>query len=168
MRSLPTVVVRVVGLLTGLAVAAGLVTSWRVAGGDERVGASVRLTATARGELAVTPTGVLGTGAALHAGRGDLAVSVDVRNITAVPLTVNVRAVPSVPDLDDKVAVQVRDGDLTLLDERLGSDRTAAPLVLQPGQARSLRTRAWVPAGTADYRGRAADVALTFDVDPGA
>lgn len=164
---MPTIV-RAAGLLAGVAVAALLVTSWRVTGDGERVGASVRLTAAARGELSVTPTGVLSTAATLQAGGDDLDAVIDVRNITAVPLTISVRAVPSVPDLDDKLAVQVRDGDLALVDERLGADRAAAPLVLEPGESRSLQTRAWVPAGTADYRGLAADVALTFDIDPGA
>jgi hypothetical protein len=162
------IIVRTAGLLAGLAVAVTLVTSWRVDGGEERVGASVRLTASGRGELTVTPTGVLASGTALQAGGRALAATVDVRNITAVPLNISVRAIPSVPELDDKVAVQVKDGGLALVDGRLGADRAAAPFVLEPGESRSLRTTAWVPAGTTDYRGRAADVALTFDIDPGA
>jgi hypothetical protein len=142
------IVVRAAGLLAGLAVAAALVTAWRVPEGDGRVGASVRLTASARGELAVTPTGVLATEPDLRPG-DEVSGSVEVRNITALPLTVRVRALPSTPDLGDKVDLDV----------------SASSLTLAPGEARTVRATASMAPGTEDYAGRAADVALTFDVE---
>ena len=159
MRHLPNVV-RAAGLITGLAVAVLFASSWQVAASDDRLGAAVRITAAGRGELDVTPTGVIASAPALRAGGPALTGRVELRNVTAVPLTMAVRAQPAHADLDGKLRVQVRDGDLVLVDERLGELRAGAPLVLESGEARSLDVRVWVPAGATGYHGHAVDVSI--------
>jgi hypothetical protein len=160
MRLLPNVV-RGAGLLVGLAVTGLLVGSWQVAAGDENLGASVRVTAGGRGELEVSPAGPVASATALRAGGAALTGNVDLRNITGVPLSLVVRVQPADSGLDGKLRVQVRDGDLMLVDGRLGEARAGTPLVIPSGENRTLDVRVWVPAGTTGYRGLHTDIAIT-------
>ena len=161
-------IARMAGLLLGMAVAAGLVASWRLPRGTGALGADVKLLAAPIGELDVSPIGPLLSVTNLRAGsppgRGETAV----RNQTGATLSVRVRATPSLPDLDDLLVIRLELGDERLFEGTLsrlrsGTDRSFR---LESGERRVLRAEAWLPDAVAGgYEGRVTDVGLEFEAD---
>jgi hypothetical protein len=158
---------RLASLLVGLSVATAAVASWRVPGGTGLLGADVRLLASPIGELEVDPTGPVLSATNLHPGSAPVHGEVAVRNQTGSTLSVRIRALPSLPDLDALLMVRVDVGEDALFDGplsqlRSGSDRS---FLLASGERRVLQAKILIPPTVAGgYEGRVADVGLEMKV----
>jgi hypothetical protein len=84
--------------------------------------------------------------------------------VTRGPVDVRLRAQMATPDLDHAVRIELRaDGQKlasgTLADLR----RWTRPLTIERADERTVRVRAWIPAGTDDTVGRRVAVKLELD-----
>jgi hypothetical protein len=147
-----------------------LVLSWRIPGGTGRLGADVRISSGPTGELDVSPSGPFLSVTNLEPGSADVAEGTFVvRNQTGSGLAVRLRAVPSAPDLDELLVMEVRTSDGRLLQGTLGglrewSDRS---FLLASGESQALRVRTWLrPVRNEGYQGRAEDVDLQLRAEP--
>ena len=156
------------GLLTGFALAAAGLLSWNVPGGSGALGADVQITSAPLGELDVSPVAPFLSVTNLLPGalaRGELKV----RNQTGTELSVRLRALPSLADLDDLLMVRIEAGGELLFagalaDLRLWSERSFR---LLSGEQRALRVQTWMPVGTTTgFEGRIADIGLELHAKP--
>jgi hypothetical protein len=155
---------RIVGLAVGVALAMVVILAWRIPGGDGSLGASLTFSAAPTGELGVEPAGILISEPALRPAMS-VEGAMELLNQTASTLEVSLRALPSNPDLDRLLMVEVLAGGEPLFSGTLGALRrwTRTPLVLESGESRTLDVRAWFP-GTVrtGYEGRIEQVPLQF------
>ena len=151
-----------IGLAAGIALAAVLLSSWRVPATSGTLGADLKLVATPPGELTLKPAGALLQGHGLRAGGTAATGTLEVRNITARTLAVRTRLLPSVPDLDAGLRVEVEDGGRPVASGPLGRLRrwSRAAVTIAPGESRRLDARAAVVPGARDYQGRIVDATL--------
>src|SRR4029078_7309833 len=95
--------------------ARSLVVSSRIPPGTGTLGADVILASSPTGELGVSPAGPFLSATNLSPGDGDVpAGDLQVTNQTGVPLDVQVRGVPSTPDMDALLHVRVAADERTL------------------------------------------------------
>jgi hypothetical protein len=159
---------RRIGLAVGLAAAAATVLAGRLPAGDGTLGAEVVVAAHPSGELGVRPSGPFLRGVDLRPGdeaRGE----VEVVNQTGLPLEVRVRGLPSSTQLDGLLHVAIEAGPDPLFRGTLGELRGWSPdaLRLDPGEARTLSVRAWLPGSVeGGYEGRVEQVGLEFGPSP--
>jgi hypothetical protein len=129
------------------------------------VGADVTVTAGPTGELAVSPVGVVASIRRMVPGPEGTPARFTVRNQTGVRLTVRVRALPSIAELDDLMRVRMRSNGQRVFDGSLGALRawTDATVTLASGQERDIELWAWLPPSVrSGYEGRILDVGLDF------
>jgi hypothetical protein len=166
MKSRGDIVFRAFGLAIGLAAAASLVLSSRIPPGTGSLGADVILASAPTGELGVAPVGPFLSATNLSpsdddAPSGDLQVT----NQTGVALDVQVRGIPSTPDMDTLLHVRVAAGDQEIFDGMLSDlrDWSAASFTLASGETGDVQVSTWLdPAGGQSWSGRVASVALEF------
>ena len=159
---------RVIGLIIGAALAAGVITSSRITAGAGALGADVSMVAAPSGELAVKRSGVVLRGTSLTPATDAATGAVQLLNQTASPLNVQLRGIPDTPALDRVLWVLVTgpSGE-ELYRGPLDGFRywTAAAITLEPGAWRSIALEAWVPDDVGlGYAGRIAQIDLGFEV----
>jgi hypothetical protein len=151
--------------LAGLALAAFLVLGWRMAPGPSELGLELRLVLNSTGELGVSPAGQLAVGRGLRprTGNDGLEAHTTVRNQTADPISVAVRARPSSRDLDRVLMVRVRLAGRPLFNGPLGELRTFSRrgVSLAPGERARLSISTRLPARVrSGYQARIEDLTL--------
>jgi hypothetical protein len=158
--------IRTVGIASGLALAALLVLAFRVPASSELLGAGVRFTAMAPGEVHVPRTDTFLQVGKLTPGGKPARAALPLTNVTRGPLDVRVRAQMTTHDLDRAVRVELRTGGRVLSSGTLaGLRRWTPPLRLERAGERTIRVRAWIPAGTEDTVGRRVGVKLELDAE---
>ena len=160
------------GFLVGMGAAVALtvtaLSAWHLPRGTGSNGADVTVATGPTGELGL-PLGPFVRGNDLRPGSDPATGTIPVRNQTGTDLAVTIRALPSIPDLDDLLMVQVTAGSRsvyrgTLAGLEVGSGK---PFLLTPGQTRPLAVRAWLPGTiSGGFQNRIEDVTLAFDVQP--
>ena len=159
---------RVIGLIIGTALAAGVIGTSRMPAGAGALGADVSMVAAPSGEIAVGRSGVVLRGTSLTPATGVAKGSVQLLNQTASPLSVHLRGIPDTPALDRALWIRVTGpGGEELYRGPLEGFRewTAAIVTLEPGGWRSIGLEVWVPHDVAaGYAGRIAQVGLDFRV----
>jgi hypothetical protein len=157
------------GLALGIAIAALLVLALRVPAESGPLGAGMRLTSVAPGEVEVSPTGTLLNARRLLPGRAPARATVDLRNVTGTALRVRLRGLPSNGDLDHLTRIEVlAPGGRPLVRGTLARfrDWTAALRLPRAGSA-ELSVRAWIPASVrTGYEGRDVDVTVEMRAVP--
>jgi hypothetical protein len=158
-------VIRVIGLLLGLGLILAAVLAGRVTGGAAPTGSAITVSMSRSGELQLFPAGTVLTAPDLHPGGPATAATgrVVVRNQTGRSLAVRLRAVPSLPDLDGLLWMDVAVERGPRLSSEVGALRrwSERPFVIRSGERRRISLRAWIPAGVRDgYQGRVEDVVL--------
>jgi hypothetical protein len=159
-------VLRVLGVVLGLAAAASLVLSSRIPPGTGTLGADVILASTPSGELGVFPAGPFLSATNLTPGSEDVpAGTLHVTNQTGVDLDVQVRGLPSSRDLDDVLRLRVAADDGPVFEGSLGELRSwsTAAFSLASGETGDLQVRTWLdPAEGQAWSGRIATITLEF------
>ena len=163
--------IRAIGLLLGLGLILGAVLAGRVTGGAAPAGSAITVSMSRSGELQVFPSGTVLTAPDLHPGGPATAASgrVVMRNQTGRSLAVRLRAVPSLPDLDRLLWMELGVEGGPRLSAEVGALRrwSERPFVIRSGERRRISVRAWIPAGVREgYQGRVADVALEAESVP--
>jgi hypothetical protein len=158
--------IRTAGIASGLALAALLVLAFRVPASSQLLGAGVRITAAAPGEVHVPRTDAFLRVGKLTPGGKPAQATLPLRNVTRGPVDVRLRARMATHDLDRAVRVELRAGGRTLASGTLASlRRWTRPLRLERAHERTMRVRAWIPAGTQDTVGRRVAVKLELDAE---
>jgi hypothetical protein len=158
--------IRTVGIATGLALAALMVLAFRVPASGQSLGAGVRITAMAPGEVHVPRTDAVLEVAKLTPGGKPARATLPVTNVTRGPLDVRLRARMASHELDRAVRVELRAGGRMLASGTLaGLRRWSRPLRVERAGERTVRVRAWIPAGTKDTVGRRVAVTLELDAE---
>ena len=157
---------RTAGIATGLALAALLVLAFRVPASGQELGAGVRITAAAPGELHVPAP----RGGAFLAARGltpggrSVRATLPVRNVTRGAVDVRLRARGGGHELDRGLHVELRARDRRLASGPLaGLRRWSRSLRVGRGAERTVQVRAWIVAGADNTAGR--HVALDLELD---
>ena len=159
------------GFAAGLAAAVALVVAARVPATTPGRGLDIRVAANLTGRLNLLPVGTIVSAEGLTPARGhDVARGTTlVTNQTMRPLSLQLRGVPSVNDLDARVRVHVDVAGRPLVDTTLRRFRrwVGWNVILPPGRAVALRLRLRLkgPAPAAAYVGRMLDVTLQFKAD---
>jgi hypothetical protein len=157
------------GLALGIAVAALLVLAFRVPAEGGPLGAGMRLTTVAPGELEVSPTGTLLNARRLLPGADPAQATLDLRNVTGKDLRVRLRGLPANRDLDRLARLEVlAPGGRALVRGPLARfrDWTAALRLPRSGSA-GLTVRAWIPASVrTGFEGRDVDVTVEMRAVP--
>lgn len=163
-------VLRVLGLILGLAAAASLVAASRIPAGTGALGADVIFASAPTGELSVSPTGPFLSATNLTPDVTDEpSGSLRITNQTGVDLIVQVHGVPSSSDLDQALQVRVAVADSTLFDGTLGGFRSWSKdsLALAPGESADVDVMVSLdPSGDQGWSGRIATVAVEFRSTP--
>jgi hypothetical protein len=156
--------IRTAGIATGLALAALLVLAFRVPASGQSLGAGVRIAAIAPGEVHVPSTDALLKVGRLKPGGKPARAALPVGNVTRGPVDVRLRARMESHELDRAVHVQLRAGGRMLASGSLSDlRRWTRPLRLGRAEERTIRVRAWIPAGTQNTMGRRVAVKLELD-----
>jgi hypothetical protein len=159
-----------VALLAGLAIAAALVSTWRVETGGTSAPAKVEIVTSPSELIAISPDGVTAESQNLVPSlREDgLRRQLVVRNASAEPLDVRVKAAVGGPALGEVVKFDVRAGDALVYSGLLtGLTAGSGAFALDPGQSAALDVVAWIPEESAsdDWSGRSATVNLDLVTD---
>jgi hypothetical protein len=159
---------RLIGLIIGTALAAGVISTSRIPAGAGSLGADVSVVAAPSGELAVKRSGVVLRGTGLTPGTEPAGGAVQLLNQTAGPVSVRLRGIPDTAALDRTLWVLVTgpSGEELYRGPLDGfRDWTAAAITLEPGEWRSIALEAWVPDDVGPgYAGRIAQIDLGFEV----
>lgn len=99
--------VRALGFAAGLATVAVALHAWAIAPAGAALGTDLTILATAPGELAVAPAGVVLRVRGLRRGKAVVRGAMTVRNVTAVPVRVRLRALPSTRELDAALELEL-------------------------------------------------------------
>ena len=158
--------IRTAGIASGLALAALLVLAFRVPASSQLLGAGVRITAVAPGEVHVPRTDAFLKVGKLTPGGKPARATLPLTNVTRGPVDVRLRARTATSDLDRAVRVELRAGGRMLAASTLaGLRRWTRPLRLERGSERTVQVRAWIPAGTPDTVGRRVAMQLELDAE---
>ncbi len=157
-----------VALLAGLAIAAALVATWRVDGGSAAPPARVEIVTSPSAQIAINPDGITSEAQKLvPSSPGDgLRRTVEIRNATAEPLDLRVKAVTDRPELNGTLEVDVRAGARQVYGGPLaGLESGSQAFALDAGESLALSVLAWVPEGadSEDWAGRSVSVALELE-----
>jgi hypothetical protein len=154
--------VRPLGLVLGVVLAATALVSWRVPGGERSLGADVQVEALQTGAIGVAPLHPFLSVPSLLPGRSANG-AVTLRNQTGVAMAVRLRAMPSTRDLDGLLRVRVSDARTVLYDGTLGGLRATGtnPLRLAAGRSDKLNLQSSLPSSLrSGFQGRIVDVSL--------
>ncbi len=158
------------GLALGAAAALAALSTWQVAGGSTPAPARLSLVADYSQTLDVRPAGVALTRSVVPSASGNgLIRPVTVRNATADPLRVRVRASSPDPALGRLVAVSVTKAGQTLVSGSLAGLRrpTATLLTLASHQTAQLDIDAWLPpTRDNEWHARLGTVTVSFVTEP--
>ena len=163
MRAAADVWARRLGALLGIGLAAAVLASASVAPGSGRLGLDLTVAIAPTGEIGIDRAGPLVAVAGMEEGSGEASGAAGMRNQTGRRVPFRLRALPSTRDADRTVLVRVASGEQVLYQGTLGGLRrwTRAPLVLDPGEQRTLSLSARVAPGAGDRTaGRIVDVML--------
>ena len=142
-----------------------------VPGGTGKLGADVTFISAPTGELAVSQSGPILQLNALEPSSGPSKTGTfTVTNIASSTLSIGLRALPSIRDLDALLRVRVTAGGGDLFDGTLSGLEAGSPLSLRLASGRSadLVVAAWLPSSVRDgYQGRVDDVNLQLQTDGG-
>ena len=155
--------IRAAAFALGLSVAFAAVVAWRVPPGEGVLGTDVVVASGPTGELQVDPVGPFLSAAGLQPGTQGAVEPLKVRNITAIPQVVRVRALPTGHDLDEILWVAVEAGDLELHRGPLGElrDGSTRGVTIAPGETRIVSVRVWLPPESDEgFRGRIESIQL--------
>jgi hypothetical protein len=156
--------IRTAGIATGLALAALVVFGFRVPASGQTLGAGVRITAVAPGEVHVPRTGAFLEAGRLAPGGKPAQAALPVTNVTRGPVDVRLRARAASHGLDRALRVELRAGGRTLTAGTLADlRRWTRSLRLERAQERTVSVRTWIPAGAQDTIGRRVAVELELD-----
>lgn len=163
--------VRIAGFFAGVAVAALVLMGWQVTSSRPSVGMDLRMVAIAGGELHVSKAGVFLGVTGLTPGRSGSAERgrVVVANEGTEKLSVQMRAHPSIRDLDKLLMVRLRVAGRPLFRGRLGELRseTARSFTLDGRERKTIEASVWLPSSVADgYQGLTTDVSLVLEGEP--
>lgn len=159
------------GCVAGILVALSLFVVSRPASGDNAVGAEVDFYANLTGDLGVSPAGprTFIHARALRPGDPPATGSFELTNQTGGRLAIRLGAVPSVHLLDGLLNVRLRCGGQVLASGPLGALQSpgTAPLILDPGETKTITASASLSPGASDEQAAAAlvDVAVVFPRD---
>jgi hypothetical protein len=158
-------VARGLGLACGLVAVAVALQSWTVASTGAALGTDLGVVAIAPGELELTTSGPVLQTSAMQPGDAAVRGTLALRNITAAPVRVRVRALPSTPVLDDALALRmiVRGRPFARGSAGALRDWSARHITIGVRQTASITVQAWLrrPA-----QGLIGDITLEFDADP--
>lgn len=158
--------IRTAGIATGLALAALLVLAFRVPASGQSLGAGVRIAAMAPGEVHVPGAGAFLKAGQLKPGGRSARAALPVGNVTRGPVDVRLRARMESHELDRAVHVQLRAGGRTLSSGSLTQLRDwTRPVRIARADERTIRVRAWIPAGADNTMGRHVAVKLELDAE---
>jgi len=162
---------RGVGFLLGAGLAVAALLAWRIPPGHTTLGAAVTVVTEPSGELSVTPSGTLINATSMKPAPASSAETGElrVRNETGSTLDVHLRGVPSQPDLNDALMIDVSSGGAPVYAGTLGGFRSWSDdgVTLDSGAKASFRVRTWLPETlTEGYQGRTTSVDLEFKSVP--
>jgi hypothetical protein len=158
--------IRTTGIASGLALAALLVLAFRVPASGQSLGAGIRITAVAPGELHVPGTDAFLEAGRLMPGGKPARATLHLTNVTRGPVDVRLRARMASHELDRAMRVELRAGGRMLASSTLaGLRRWTRSLRLERAEERTVRVQAWIPAGTDDTTGRRVAVQLQLDAE---
>jgi hypothetical protein len=152
-----------VGFTVGLAVVVGALYVWRVPPGPTPpLGADVVFTVSPTGELAVAPVGRFLTASDLRPGGKAATGGLKIRNQTGTRLSVELRALANLDDLDHVLRVEIIGKQGVLFEGGLADLRSGTELLtLRRGRAQFLSFRAWIPPDAPrGYEGDVASVSI--------
>ncbi len=137
--------------------------AFRVPASGQELGAGVRVTAGAPGELHV-PGGAFLAARGLTPGGRSVRGTLPVRNVTRGPVEVRLRARRGGHELDRGLHVELRAGGRRLASGPLARlRRWSRPLTVERGGERTVHARAWIASGAEGTAGR--HVALDLELD---
>lgn len=158
---------RAVGFAAGLAAVAVALHAWAIASAGTALGMDLTIVATAPGELAVAPAGVVLRAHGLQRGRAVVRGAMTLRNVTAVPVRVRVRALPSTRELDRALELSLTSRGRTIAAGSVAElrrwSRGRMTLGVRESAPLELRARLRRPAP-----GLIADLVLELEADVGA
>lgn len=150
----------------GLGLAAMLVLAFRVPASGNELGAGVRISAEAPGELHVLGADVFLAARNLTPGGRAARGALPVRNVTRGPVKVRLRARNGGRALDRALHVELRASGRRLASGPLAELRSwSRPLLVERGGEGTVEVRAWIPAGAEGTAGRRAVLSLELDAD---
>jgi hypothetical protein len=155
------------GAIAGLAAATIAITGWRVPARDGSLGLDLAVAFQPTAQLELTPPGRVLTAAGMKAGDARSG-SLSIRNVTGTTLALQVRALPSIHDLDHVLLVHVDSAGRTLYDGPLGGLASASRSVrIASDQTTGLRFSARLPDGAREgWRGRIDKIVIEPVVTP--
>jgi hypothetical protein len=158
---------RGIGFLLGAGLAVALLLSWRIPPGHTTLGAAVTVVTQPSGELSISPGGTLINAESMKPGPASTARTgeLHVRNETGATLEVHLRGVPSQPDLNEALMIDVTSAGSSIYSGSLGGFRSWSDdgVALDSGARASLRVRTWLPQTlTEGYQGRTTSVEIEF------
>jgi hypothetical protein len=154
-----------VGFVLGILLAAAIIATGSVPGGNRALSAELKLGATATGGLAVAPEGRVLSAHRLAPGAPGAEGAIKLLNQTSERASVLVRAKTTDPALDGLVRLQLRAGHGSPLRATLGELRRWRRLApaLAPQHRERVAVRVWIPASVdGGHEGRRAEVTLDF------
>ena len=158
-----------VALLVGLAVAAALVSSWRIDNGGTAAPARVEIVTSPSDRIAISPDGVTAEAQKLVPSLPEdgLWRRLNLRNATGEPLETRVKAVVNSPLLGEELQLDIRAGALQVYGGTLaGLASGSQPFSLDPAQSLDLDVVAWIPEGAdaSAWSGRSVSVNLELEL----
>lgn len=161
-----------VALLAGLAIAAALVATWRVDNGEAAPPARVEIVTSPSEQIAISPDGVTAAAQKLVPSLPEDGIrrTLALRNATAEPHEVRLKAVANRADLGQAVELDVRAGAQRIYGGTLaGLESGSEPFSLEPGQSLPLTVAAWIPEGAsaAEWAGHSVSVSLELETGGG-
>jgi hypothetical protein len=143
-----------------------LVLAFRVPASGDEPGAGVRVSAQAPGELHVPDGDAFLAASELRPGGTSARGTLPVRNVTRGPVEVRMRVRGGGHDLDDAMNLELTSGGRLLASGPLARVRAwSRSMRLERGAERTVRARAWIPAGAPDTAARRAEVELELDAE---
>jgi hypothetical protein len=156
--------IRTAGIASGLALAALMVLAFWVPASSQRLGAGVRITAMAPGEVHVPDSNAFLRVGKLTPGGKAARATLPLTNVTRGPLDVRLRARMASHELDRALHLQLREGGRVLASGTLADLRGwTRPLRLERAGESTVRVRAWIPAGADNTAGHRVAVKLELD-----
>jgi hypothetical protein len=162
---------RGIGFLLGAGLAVAALLSWRIPPGHTTLGAAVTVVTQPSGELTISPGGTLINATSMKPSPASAAETgeLHVRNVTGSTLDVHLRGVPSQPDLNGALMVDVSSDGTSIYSGPLGDFRSWSDdgVTVDSGSKASFRVRTWLPQTlTEGYQGRTTSVDLEFKSVP--
>ena len=160
--------IRIIGFLTGLAIAASVVGAMKIPAGAGALGADISMLVAPTGELGVKRSGSVLAGNGLTPASDPVTGQFQILDQTMFALRLRLRGVPDTPDLDGTMWVELTGpAGEQLFRGSLGDfrDWTQRSIVLQPGRWDTFGLKAWIPGDAGPgYAGRMVQVDLGFRI----